>query len=56
MENKEKQLELQETARKLKNQYYKEWRKQNPEKSAEYNKNYWERKALEKLEGVNAKN
>lgn len=37
-------------ARKLYNAYYSEWRKKNPGKSAEYRKNYWERKAAKLME------
>ena len=56
MENKEKQAELKEVINQLKNEYYRSWRANNKDKVKGYNKNYWERRALEKLEGVNAKN
>lgn len=46
-ENMEKQKELALEARR---EYYREWRKNNKEKVAEYNRNYWLKKAKEKEE------
>lgn len=43
---KEKDLALE-----LRREYYREWRKNNKEKIAEYNRNYWLNKAKEKKEG-----
>jgi hypothetical protein len=37
---------LSELARKLKNEYQKQWRRNNPKKNYQYGLNYWERKAL----------
>ena len=43
----EKEKELALEARR---EYYREWRKNNKEKIAEYNRNYWLKKAKEKEE------
>lgn len=43
--------ELQEKARELRNEYQRNWRKENQEKIKEYNQRYWERKAKEELKG-----
>ena len=47
--------ELSENARKVKNNYQKQWSRNNPEKVKEHQAKYWERKAaeLEEKEGVN---
>lgn len=37
-------------ARKLRNEYYRDWRKKNPEKVAAANRRYWERKVAEAAE------
>lgn len=47
-ENVEKEKDL---ALELRREYYREWRKNNKEKIAEYNRNYWLKKAKEKKEG-----
>ena len=41
---------LSETAREAKNQYSRDWRKNNPDKVKEYNQRYWERQALKRAE------
>ncbi len=41
----EMNMVLSEQARKLRNQYAREYRKKNPEKIKKYNIQYWERKA-----------
>lgn len=38
---------LSEKARKLKNEYQKNWKRKNPDKVKKYIANYWERKAKE---------
>lgn len=38
---------LSEKARKLKNEYQKNWKRKNPDKVKKYIANYWERKASE---------
>lgn len=43
-------LELMKIVRAEKAQYAREWRNKNPGKAAEYNRRYWERKALARLE------
>ena len=43
--------ELQEKARELRNEYQRNWRKENQEKIKEYNQRYWEKKAKEELKG-----
>ena len=40
-----------EKASELRRRYQREWRRKNKEKVAEYNRNYWMKKA-EELEGV----
>lgn len=37
----------QEEITKSRNQYYREWRKKNKEKSKEYQDTFWRKKALE---------
>lgn len=44
-EDERKQIALAEKAR-----YYREWRKRNPGKSQEYNRRYWERRALKRMD------
>lgn len=44
------QEQLEAKARELRNAYYKEWRKRNPEKVKANNRNYWLRKAAEQKE------
>ena len=44
----------QELARALRNQYLRQWKKNNPEKVKQYRQNYWDRKAEEIL--TSAKN
>ncbi len=39
---------LSEEARQEKNQYFREWRRRNPDKVKEAQRRYWERKAAEK--------
>jgi DnaJ-domain-containing protein 1 len=39
--------ELSEEARELKNEYFRKWRKNNPEKVAAAKKRYWEKKVKE---------
>jgi len=38
-------MELSEQARRLRNEYQRQYRKKNPDKLKEYNRRYWERKA-----------
>lgn len=45
-----KQEELSVGAKKLQRAYAKEWRSKNIEKSRQYKKNYWTKKALELAE------
>lgn len=47
--------ELEEVARKLKNQKSKEWARKNKDKIKEINKRYWLKKAKEKLAEGNKK-
>lgn len=51
-------ISLNEMVRREKNEYAKAWRAKNPDKVRANNRRYWERKALEKMNGgeVNAKN
>ena len=42
--------EMNELIRKEKAAYYREWRQKNPEKAAEIQRRYWERKAMERME------
>lgn len=37
--------QLSETARQMRNEYHRKWRKNNPHKVAKYNASYWERQA-----------
>ncbi|NLD33159.1 MAG: hypothetical protein GX662_13040 [Trichococcus flocculiformis] len=39
--------QLSEEARKARNEYYREWRKKNPEKVKQAQENYWKKKAKE---------
>ena len=41
--------QLEELAREKQREYQREWRKKNPDKVKEYNKSYWERRALREL-------
>jgi DNA-binding NarL/FixJ family response regulator len=38
-------MELSEKAREIRNQYQREWKRNNPDKLREYNTRYWEKKA-----------
>lgn len=38
--------ELEELARKKRNEYHRNWRKNNPDKVKQYNQNYWLKRAL----------
>lgn len=38
---------MTESAKEARRAYYRQWRKNNPEKSGEYQKRYWDRKALQ---------
>lgn len=49
----EDKKQLSEEARKKRNEYMKSYRDKNKLKIAEYQRKYWERKALEELEGTN---
>jgi len=40
---------LKEKARLLKNEYQREWRKNNPERAREHQDNYWIRQAAKEL-------
>lgn len=42
-----KTIELSEAARDAKREYYRQWRKNNPDKKREQNRRYWEKKAHE---------
>ncbi len=44
--------ELSEQARKLRNEYQRKWRKNNPDKVKKHQKTYWEKKALEMNKGA----
>ena len=39
--------QLSEEARKARNEYYREWRKKNPEKVKQAQERYWKKKAKE---------
>ena len=41
---------MEEIARKMKNDYQKQWRQQNPDKVRKYNRDYWVRRAAEMQE------
>lgn len=43
--------ELTTAARDARNEYYREWRKNNPDKVREKNRRYWEKKAAQKEGG-----
>ena len=36
---------ISQEAREVRNAYYREWRKKNPEKMKQYQENYWKKKA-----------
>jgi len=40
---------LETTAKEERLKYFREWRRKNPEKVKQHNKNYWEKKAKAKL-------
>lgn len=40
---------LEAVAKEERLKYYREWRKNNPDKVKTHNRNYWEKKAKEKL-------
>ena len=42
--------QLSEEARKARNEYYREWRKKNPEKVKQAQEKYWKKKAKEMQE------
>lgn len=48
----EDKKQLSEEARKKRNKYMKDYRSKNKLKIAEYQRTYWERKALEELKGI----
>ena len=54
-ENMEENKELQDLARKLKNEKSKQWARKNKDKIKEINKRYWLKKAKEKLAEENKK-
>ncbi len=41
--------QLEELALEARRKYYREWRRNNPDKVREYRKRYWRKKALEML-------
>lgn len=43
-----KQIEIAAKEERLR--YFREWRKNNPDKVKQHNRNYWEKKALQKME------
>ena len=43
-------VEIEERAKELRNEYYREWRARNKAKVAEANRRYWEKKAMEMRE------
>jgi len=48
-------MELSERAREIRNAYQRAYRRKNPDKLKEYNRRYWERKAVEYTPEVQAK-
>lgn len=42
-----KMIELSEAAREAKREYYRQWRKRNPDRKRESDRRYWEKKAHE---------
>lgn len=40
-------MQLSEDAKEAKREYYRQWRKNNPDKKREQNRRYWEKKARE---------
>ncbi len=44
-----------ELVREVQREYYREWRRKNPDKVREKNRRYWEKKAAQKREMDNAK-
>lgn len=43
---------LEEKARELKREYEREWRRKNPEKVKQYNRNRWLKKAKQQLDSM----
>lgn len=41
---------MTEEAKRLRRQYLRDWRKANPEKSEEYSRRYWEKKAAKQAQ------
>jgi|HigsolmetaGSP11D_1036233.scaffolds.fasta_scaffold00512_8 hypothetical protein len=41
---------MEEKAREIRNQYYRDWRKKNPDKVRQYNQKRWLKKAQKELE------
>ena len=41
--------QLENAAKEERLRYFREWRKNNPDKVKQHNRNYWEKKALSKL-------
>lgn len=54
MENKNNidNLVVEAKAKELKREYMKKWNEKNKDKNAEYQRNYWIRKAEQELKGV----
>ena len=42
--------ELQEKAKELRREYYREWRRKNKDKVRQHQENYWKKKAKKELE------
>ena len=43
----------QEAIREAQREYFREWRKKNKDKVRQHNRNYWEKKARQRLESKN---
>lgn len=43
----------QEAIREAQREYFREWRKKNKDKVRQHNRNYWEKKARQRLEAKN---
>jgi DNA-directed RNA polymerase specialized sigma subunit len=44
-----KKIELSEAARKARNEYQRQWKKNNPDKVKKSNQRYWEKKAQQQI-------
>lgn len=40
-------MKMSEEARKARSEYFRQWRKKNPEKARQYQQRHWEKKAKE---------